>query len=119
MCLILLSGCFMQDNTEKDFEYVSVLLERLKLGSSIDETRRFFQEDGHILKIFNNCKRVYMPEITPCEKGYSATGHIKLPSNDPELGNGRAHIYLKFNGEGVLNDHFHDLFYENQDAGNM
>jgi len=109
-----LIGC-SQDVAHEDAEYLETILQELKLEGSAEETIAFFDKYGHDLQIYSNCEMAVVRDITSCANGYGSTGIIKLPSNDPEHGAGLARIYLRLDSEGVLKDHFHDLYYEKLD----
>jgi len=110
----IMAGC-SKDIAHEDAEYLETVLEDLRLESSAEETIAFFKKFDHKLQIYSNCEMAVVEEITPCTSGYSSTGIIKLPSSDPEHGLGLARVYLRLDSEGILKDHFHDLYYEKLD----
>ncbi len=110
----IIAGC-SKDVAQEDAEYLEAVLEKLTLESSAEETIVFFKKFDHELQIYSNCVMAVVEEIAPCASGYSSTGIIKLPSSDSEHGIGVAQIYLRLDSEGVLKDHFHDLYYEKLD----
>ncbi len=110
----IFAGC-SKDIAHEDAEYLERALENLRLESSAEETVAFFKKFDHKLQIYSHCEMAVVEEITPCASGYHATGIIKLPSSDAEHGLGLARIYLRLDSEGVLKDHFHDLYYEKLD----
>lgn len=112
--LLIVAGC-SKDIAHEDAEYLGKVLEGLVLESSAEETIAFFKKFDHDLQLYSNCKRSVVEEITPCASGYTSTGIIKLPSSGPEHGVGVARVYLRLDSDGVLKDHFHDLYYEKMD----
>ena len=111
---LVIAGC-SKDIAHEDAEYLENVLEGLVLESSAEETIAFFKKFGHDLKVVSNCNRAVAEKITPCASGYSSTGIIKLPSSGPEHGVGVARVYLRMDTDGILKDHFHDLYYEKLD----
>ena len=107
-------GC-SKDVAHEDAEYLEAILKGLKLERGVEETITFFKKYDYDLQIFSNCEMAVVEDITPCANGYRSTGIIRLPSNSAEYGVGLARIYLKLDSEGVLKDHFHDLYYEKLD----
>jgi len=114
LLLLVIAGC-SKDVAHEDAEYLETILKELKVDGSAEDTIAFFKKYGHDLQIYSNCEMAVVKEITPCANGYRSTGIIKLPSSDPEHGVGLARIYLRLDSEGVLKDHFHDLYYEKLD----
>lgn len=112
--LLLVAGC-SKDIAHEDAEYLENVLEELVLESSAEETIAFFKKFDHDLQIYSNCERAVVKEVTPCASGYNSTGIIKLPSSGPEHGVGVARVYLRLDTNGILKDHFHDLYYEKMD----
>jgi hypothetical protein len=112
--MLIMAGC-SKDIAQQDAEYLEGVLKGLVLESSAEETAAFFKKFGHDLEIYSNCTRAVVEEITPCVSGYNATGIIKLPSSGPEYGVGLARVYLRLDSDGILKDHFHDLYYEKLD----
>ncbi|MCF6353745.1 MAG: hypothetical protein L3J26_01355 [Candidatus Polarisedimenticolaceae bacterium] len=110
--LLMIAGC-SKDVAHEDAEYLETVLEGLRLEMSAEDTRAFFQKQNHHLQIY--CEMALVEELTPCANGYRSTGIIKLPSSDPEHGVGVARVYLRLNGDGILKDYFHDLYYEKLD----
>ncbi len=112
---LFLTGC-AKDVAHEDAEYLEIILEELELGGRLEDTITFFKKYNHDLQVYSNCELAVVEEITSsCVSGYRATGIIRLPSSDAEHGVGVARIYLRLDSEGVLKDHFHDLYYEKLD----
>jgi len=114
MMLLVIAGC-SNDVAHEDAVYLEEVLKGLVLESSAEETIAFFKKFDHDLQIYSNCERAVVEVITSCAGGYNATGIIKLPSSGPEHGVGLARVYLRLNSDGILKDHFHDLYYEKLD----
>ena len=111
---LVIAGC-SKDIAHEVAEYLENVLEELVLESSAEETIAFFKKFGHDLKVVSNCNRAVVEKITPCTSGYSSTGIIELPSSGSEHGVGVARVYLRMDTNGILKDHFHDLYYEKLD----
>jgi hypothetical protein len=77
----------------------------------LEDVRTILLKSNEKVEFYNNCIEAFQYRMTACANGYNLVITINLPGFDPSLGRGDLQMYFTFNGDQVLVENLHELYY--------